>query len=323
MAQDALDARILDEAADWLVRWHDQGMTAAEHADFERWRARSAAHRQAWARAELLMGRMGDLPRDWAMPLLDRPVRHARPSRRQVVAKLAALLAVAPAAWLGWQVAGEQGWTADVRTATGEQRRLTLADGSQLLLDTDTAVDIFFDSGQRTLYLRKGAISIETAPDHNGLQRAFAVHTALGRLRALGTRFTVRRSEDAVHLAVTEGAVEVTLRGAAAAHSVVHAGQQTVLTEQGVAALEPVSAQQQAWVHGMLMADALPLADVCAALSRYRSGILHCAPEVAQLRVSGAYPLTDTDRALAMLQATYPIQARQRLRGHWVTLLAR
>lgn len=323
MAQDATVARILDEAADWLVRWHDQGMTEAEHADFERWRARSAAHRQAWSRAELLMGRLGDLPRDWAMPVLDRTVRHARPSRRQVVAKLAALLAVAPAAWLGWQVAGEQGWTADVRTATGEQRRLTLADGSRLLLDTDTAVDIVFDSSQRTLYLRKGAISIETAPDDNGLQRAFSVHTALGRLRALGTRFTVRRSEDAVHLAVTEGAVEVTLRGAAAAHSVVQAGQQTVLTEQGVAALEPVSAQQQAWVQGMLMADALPLADVCAALSRYRSGILHCAPEVAQLRVSGAYPLTDTDRALAMLQATYPIQARQRLRGHWVTLLAR
>lgn len=323
MAQDAMDARILDEAADWLVRWHDQGMTAAEHADLERWCARSAAHRQAWARAERLMGRLGDLPRNWAMPVLDRPVRHARPSRRQVVAKLAALLAVAPTAWLGWQLAGEQGWGADVRTATGEQRHLTLADGSRLLLDTDTAVDIVFDSTQRTLYLRKGAISIETAPDRNGMQRAFVVHTALGRLRALGTRFTVRRSEDAVHLAVTEGAVEVTLRGAAAAHTVVQAGQQTVLTAQGVADLEPVSAQQQAWVHGMLMADALPLAEVCAALSRYRSGILQCAPEVASLRVSGAYPLADTDRALAMLQATYPIQARQRLHGHWVTLLAR
>jgi RNA polymerase sigma factor (sigma-70 family) len=108
MAGDAMDARILDEAADWLVLWHDQGMTEAECADFERWRARSPAHRQAWARAELLMGRLGDLPRDWAMPVLDRPVRHARPSRRQVVAKLAALLAVAPTAWLGWQWAGSR-----------------------------------------------------------------------------------------------------------------------------------------------------------------------------------------------------------------------
>ncbi|MDH1701274.1 FecR domain-containing protein [Comamonas terrigena] len=323
MAGDAMDARILDEAADWLVLWHDQGMTEAECADFERWRARSPAHRQAWARAELLMGRLGDLPRDWAMPVLDRPVRHARPSRRQVVAKLAALLAVAPTAWLGWQWAGEQGWTADVRTATGEQRRLTLADGSQLLLDTHSAVDIVFDGHQRTVHLRKGAIAVDTAPDAKGLQRPFAVHTVLGRLRALGTRFTVRQEDVVVHLAVTEGAVEVTLHGEAVPRTVVPAGQQTVLTKQGVSSLAPVSVQRQSWVHGMLMADAMALSDVCAELSRYRSGILQCAPEVAGLRVSGAYPLTDTDRALAMLQATYPIQAHQRWRGHWVTLLAR
>ena len=126
-----------------------------------------------------------------------------------------------------------------------------------------------------------------------------------------------------MHLAVTEGAVEVTLRGELAPHAVVQAGQQTELSQQGLAPLTPLSLPQQAWVHGMLMADALPLADVCAELSRYRSGILQCAPEVAGLRVSGAYPLTDIDRALAMLEATCPIQVRQRWRGHWVTLLPR
>lgn len=318
-----IDSRILDEAADWLVRLHDQELSAAERADFERWHACSEAHRQAWARAELLMNQFGELSARWAMPVLDRPVRHAAASRRKVVAKLALLLAVAPAGWLGWRVVDAQGWSADVRTATGEQRRLTLADGSRLLLDTNTAVDIVFDSNQRLIYLRHGAISIETAPDPSGLQRAFAVQTVWGRLRALGTRFTVRGIEGAVHLAVAEGAVEVTLSGEFAPHTVVHAGQQTELTRLGVAPLTPLSPPQQAWVHGMLMADALSLTDVCAELSRYRSGILQCAPEVAGLRVSGAYPLTDIDRALAMLEATYPIQVRQRWRGHWVTLLPR
>lgn len=316
-----IDSRILDEAADWLVRLHDQELSAAERADFERWHACSEAHRQAWARAELLMNQFGELSARWAMPVLDRPVRHVAASRRKVVAKLAMLLA--PAGWLSWRVVDAQGWSADVRTATGEQRRLTLADGSRLLLDTSTAVDIVFDSKQRLIYLRNGAISIETAPDPSGLQRAFAVQTVWGRLRALGTRFTVRGTEGAVHLAVTEGAVEVTLSGEFAPHTVVYAGQQTELTRLGVAPLTPLSPPQQAWVHGMLMADALSLADVCAELSRYRSGILQCAPEVAGLRVSGAYPLTDIDRALAMLEATYPIQVSQRWRGHWVTLLPR
>ncbi|MEG2048551.1 MAG: FecR domain-containing protein [Comamonas sp.] len=323
-AGDGLDGLILDEAADWLMRLHDQELSAAERADFESWRARSLAHGQAWERAEMLMGKLSDLPGAWAMPVLDRSVRHASVSRRRVVAKLAALLAVAPASWLGWRWVDQQDWVADVRTATGEQRRLTLADGSQLLLDTSTAVDIIFDSNQRTIYLRHGAISIETAPDRSGLQRTFAVQTSLGRLRALGTRFTVRSTQERVHLAVTEGAVEVTLRGQTTPHTVVPAGQQTELTGQAsVAPLTPVSVRQQAWVQGMLMADALPLAEVCAELSRYRSGLLQCAPEVAGLRVSGAYPLADTDRALAMLEATYPILARQRLRGRWVTLLPR
>lgn len=180
---------------------------------------------------------------------------------------------------------------------------------------------MFLIAIKRALYLRKGAISIETAPDRSGLQRSFAVHTT-GEAAGAG-RAAVRCKRCGDALAVTEGAVEVTLRGRSAAHTVVPAGQQTLLTEQGAAALEPVSAQQQAWVHGMLMADALPLADVVAALSRYRSGILQCAPEVAGLRVSGAYPLTDTDSALAMLQAVPHPGAPARLRGHWVTLVAR
>lgn len=319
--QGALGERLLDEAADWLVRLHGGELSPAERADFERWRQSSPAHHQAWARAEALMGKLGGLPASLALPALDRPTRHARSQRRAVVAKLAALLAVAPAGWLGWRTAQQQGWTADVRTATGEQRHLTLADGSRLLLDTGTAVDIVFDSTQRLVYLRKGAISVETAADPGGAQRPFAVHTALGRLRALGTRFTVRVADAAVHLAVTEGAVEVTPRQGVPL--VVPAGQQTVLTEQGTEALQPVSVAQQAWVQGMLVADALPLGEVCAALSRYRAGILQCAPEVAQLRVSGAYPLTDTERALAMLESTYPVQVARRWHGHWVTLLAR
>lgn len=123
MAQDAMDARLLDEAADWLVRWHDQGM-AAEYADFERWRARSPAHRQAWSKARLLMGRLGDLPHPelghacWTARCAMPAPRGGRWWPNWPLCWLA------PAAWLGWQDSGRAGWTADVRTATGEQRRI-------------------------------------------------------------------------------------------------------------------------------------------------------------------------------------------------------
>lgn len=315
-----MDARLLDEAADWLMRQHGEGMTAAERADFERWRQASPAHVRAWERAERLMGKLGGLPPALARPALDRP---ARRGRRAAVARLAALLAVAPAGWLGWRLAQEQGWTADLRTATGEQRTVTLADGSRIVLDTASAVDIEFDSSQRLLHLRQGAISLQTAPDPGGAHRPLIVHPALGRLRALGTRFTVRLDGAAVLLAVTEGAVEVTPRGASAPALVVPAGRQTVVTGQGAGPLRPVAPQDHAWVHGMLMADAMPLAEVCAQLARYRPGLLHCAPEVAQREVSGAYPLADTDRALAMLADTYALQVHRRWQGYWVTVTTR
>jgi len=325
-----LQARVLDEAAEWLMRLHDSGATDADRAACERWRQADPQHALAWERAERLLGKLGGLPAALAMPALDRPRSH-RAQRRATVARLAALLAVAPAGWLAWQawyVADQRGWGADLRTATGERRTEHLADGSRLLLDTASAVDIRFDGALRLLTLRQGAISIETAADTATPHRPFVVDTAHGRLRALGTRFTVRQEGGRadggpVRLAVTEGAVEVTLRGAASPALVVQAGQQTVLRAGEVTSPQPLQPEATAWTHGMLMADAMPLAAFCAELSRYRPGLLQCAPEVRALRVSGSFPLGDTDRTLTMLASTYPVDVQTRMRGYWITVVAR
>lgn len=325
-----LQARVLDEAAEWLMRLHDSGATDADRAACERWRQADPQHALAWERAERLLGKLGGLPAALAMPALDRPRSH-RAQRRAAVARLAALLAVAPAGWLAWQAwyaADQRGWGADLRTATGERRTEHLADGSRLLLDTASAVDIRFDGALRLLTLRQGAISIETAADTATPHRPFVVDTAHGRLRALGTRFTVRQEGGRadggpVRLAVTEGAVEVTLRGAASPALVVQAGQQTVLRAGDVTSPQPLQPEATAWTHGMLMADAMPLAAFCAELSRYRPGLLQCAPEVRALRVSGSFPLGDTDRTLTMLASTYPVDVQTRMRGYWITVVAR
>jgi transmembrane sensor len=322
-----LQARVLDEAAEWLMRLHDSDVTEADRAACERWRQADLQHALAWERAEKLLGQLGGLPAALAMPALDRPRSH-RAQRRTAVVRLAALLAVAPAGWMAWRLTDTHGGGADLRTATGERRTEQLADGSRLMLDTASAVDIQFDGALRLVTLRRGAISIETAADTAIPHRPFVVDTAHGRLRALGTRFTVRQEGDRgdggpVRLAVAEGAVEVTLHGIASPVLVVQAGQQTVLTAGAVAAPRPLEPEATAWTHGMLMADAMPLAAFCAELSRYRPGLLQCAPEVRALRVSGAFPLRDTDRALTMLASTYPVDVQTRLRGYWITVVAR
>jgi transmembrane sensor len=232
-----MDARLLDEAADWLVRLNDEGLTAAERVAFERWRQASPAHEGAWMRAERLMDKLGGLPPALAMPALGRSQRR---SRRAAVAKLAVLLAAVPGGWMSWRVAQQQGWAADLRTVTGEQRLVTLADGSRLLLDTGTAVDIRFDAHQRLIHLHRGSILLETAADPSGVDRPLLVATAVGRLRALGTRFSVQQNSEGkfVDLAVTQGAVEVTLLGASRPALVVPAGNWARLTALGAGAAD-------------------------------------------------------------------------------------
>jgi len=319
-----MNAAVLREAAQWLVRLHSGDARASDHEACARWRRADPAHEQAWQRAERLSQKFGAVPPTVGMPVL---ARQARTNRRAAMRTLALFATAVPAAYLGWRHLPWQAWSADEHTATGERREVQLADGSRVLLDTASAVDVRFDTRQRTVRLRAGAIAIVTAPDPLGSTHArpFVVETSQGRLRALGTRFTVRQDGEAqdagpVRLAVTEGAVEVTLRGAAEPALVLPAGQQTVLSREGTAAALPVSPQSQAWVKGVLYADDMRLGDFCAELARYRPGLVHCAPEVAGLRISGAFQLRDTDYVLSMLATTLPVQVVTRTR-YWVSVV--
>ncbi len=200
---------------------------------------------------------------------------------------------------------------------------MTLADGSRLTLNTDTAIDVLFDSQQRLVHLREGEILVQTAPDTAALPRPFLVSTPQGRMQALGTRFTVREMSLRTHLAVLEGAVKVTLaHDTPGAPLIVNAGQRTDFSAQTLGGVDPNDRNVGAWVQGMLMADNMRLADLLVELARYRRGFVRCEPAIADLRVSGAFPISDTQRTLNMLAHTYPVLVTGHLNGYWVTLSA-
>lgn len=322
-ARPAIDPRILDEAAEWLVQLHGGGATEAQRQACAQWQRTSPEHGRAWARAEMLVGTLGGLPPALAKPALQ---RNRTAERRAALGKLAALLAVAPAGWLAWRLDARQGWTATHRTATGERREVRLADGTKVMMNTGTALDVAFDGVQRLLHLRAGEVLVETATDPQPAHRPFRVRTAQGTVQALGTRFTVRQDGGdggTTHLAVLEGAVQAQPRHAAAAPPVVRAGQAIAFTADGAGEAHAAEGADTAWTQGMLLAYKMPLAQCVAELSRYRRGLLACDPALATLPVSGAYPVDDTDRALAMLVATYPVDAATRFGGYWVTLVPR
>ncbi|GAB2474392.1 FecR family protein [Comamonas humi] len=313
----AADPRILDEAAHWLARQHASDFGPAEQAALERWRRQSAQHEQVWQRAEHLLQRMNSVPAAIGMAVLDRP----RSSRRQMLRAVAVVLATPALGWLAYRQAPWQGWMADYRTATGERRTVTLADGSRMQLNTATAVSVRIDQQARRIRQYTGEILVETshAPEYAALP--LIVQTEDGQMQALGTRFTVRKHERGTTLAVLEGAVRVT-PAQASAPVTVQAGEQLLFQGQGAGAAAPIAAQADAWTQGVLYAENQRLQDFLAELGRYRAGVLQCDPGVADLRVSGIFQLRDTDGILALLPHSLPVRVEQRTR-YWVTVARR
>lgn len=316
-----IDAGALDQAAEWLMRLHDGNASDADRQACHRWQSASPDNARAWARAEALMNKLGGLPPQLALPVLQRPTGR---ERRAALAKLACLLAAIPAVWLGWRTAATSPWTADHHTATGERRNLQLADGSRIILNTATAIDVHFDEARRLVRLRSGEILIQTAPDTAAVPRPFYVETAEGLMQALGTRFSVRQLDGSTLLTVFESAVRVEPRRLAqAAFVIVPAGQKVVFTQHAIEQPAARGHADDAWTQGMLVADNMRLADFAAELSRYMPGLLRCEADVADLRISGTFPLNHPDKILSMLVSTYPVEASRRFSGYWVTLFPR
>ncbi len=100
---------------------------------------------------------------------------------------------------------------ADVRTARGEQRTMRLADGSRLMLDADSAVDIDYDQDGRTIRLVRGRIHADV---RHGDPRPFRVAALDGEVRDVGTSFDVSFERDRIETIVTGGIVMARNAGA-------------------------------------------------------------------------------------------------------------
>jgi len=310
-----IDPLILGEAADWMVQLQSGSATEEDRRAIAQWQGRSAQHAQAWQRAEAILGDFNSVPGAITSETLKRIGRKKTIGRRQA---LGLLLAAGPATWLAYRQLPWQQWTADQHTAVGEQKNLTLPDGTRVLINTASALNIVFTGEVRRIQLLKGEVLITTAKDPSPGHRPFIVQTRHGTARALGTRFSVRVGEQRSRVAVMEGAVQM-LPDHSSQGVVVKAGEQGAFSIDSIATVEPLDVSAVTWEHGMLLAQHMRLVDLLEELGRYRSGVLRCHETVAQLTVSGAFSLRDTDASLRLLQETLPVKVSS-LTGYWVTI---
>lgn len=296
------------QAAHWLVLMHGQPLNAEQQQACARWREASPEHEHAWQRLQQVQQQLGSLPPAMAMGTLNR-------ERRQAIKALLVMAAVAPAGYLGYRAGAGQGWMADYRTATGERHHLTLADGSVVDLNTDSAIDVRFDAGQRLIRLVRGEILVSTGYD--AAQRPLRVASEQGLMEPMGTRFSVRQLSGTTQLAVLQGRVRAT--PAHAAPRVVEPGTQVAFSASSFGPLRPASELATRWAEGELMAENLPLREFLQELARYRPGLLRCDDSVAALRISGCFQLDNSDAILAALPTTLPVAVNYRTR-YWVTV---
>ena len=309
----------LRAAAHWYALLCSEDVTAQQKHAHAAWLAEDPAHTHAWQEVEKLRRQFQAIPGTPALDALQIKQRQGH-SRRAVLRGFALLAAGSALGSLAWQRAPVESWMASHRTARGERREYTLAGGTQLVLNTATALDVVETSTTQLIRLYAGEIFIRT---RNGTGKVAAaktlqVHTEQGTVVPLGTVFTVRKLGTSTQVTVLEDEVELIPQSAGGKTQRLVGGEQAQMSSVNVK-VATASDQADSWTRGLLVAVDWPLSRLVAELSRYRTGVLRCAPSIAGLRVSGAFPIDDTDRALQAIANALPVSV-DRLTQYWVTL---
>ncbi|WP_168233579.1 FecR family protein [Pseudomonas veronii] len=301
---------IEEQAAEWQLQLHEGPLSEAQRRAFESWKQQGPRYAAAAARMEAVIVRVQAL-RETKSParaaldaaFADKPSRRNKHAMRTLL--LACSLALPAAALLISPY--PQRWMADVRNGPGQWQTLHLADGSALTLNGISAANLHFDATQRRIDLLQGEILVEVAHDP---ARPFIVQTAQGTLRALGTRFVVKREDDVTVLSMLES--RVAAQSANAQQTLeVDAGSQALVSANSVrlaGRIDPASIND-AWRRHQLVVENRPLPEVLDEIARHRAGHLQFDRAALQnLRVSAVIPLDDSDHALQLLAQTLPIK---------------
>ncbi|WP_414902262.1 FecR family protein [Sphingomonas flavalba] len=293
----------VEHAAEWLAHLESGDADAADLAAFDTWKTAHPSHAVAIDR----LGGLGDQLRH-GPPVSRETLRRLYLAPRRSLGSAAAIVALlGGTAWLLSGLPAVQLRFADQRTAVGESRIVPLADGSRLVLATDSAADIAVGADRRVVRLLRGEVFARVARRDAA---RFRVETTDGSAEALGTAFTVRKQDGATVVAVISSRVRACPGAADGPGCIALApGERARLSAGAATRLSATHPDDiAAWADGWLPATDMSLPDLLDALNRWRTRpIRFDRPTLAPLRVSGVFPLSDTDKALANLARSQPI----------------
>lgn len=289
----------LEEASAWHARLKAPTVSSKTLEAFQTWRA-DPDHRAAYAkvedawRAASALGGDPDVER-----LLAAIPRRSRAKALGASLALAACLLAAVAIAL---IIRPQTYA----TKVGEQRVAALVDGSSVRLDTASKVEVRYTAGERRVELVSGTALFEVAKDTS---RPFVVEAGGATVRALGTRFEVRRDGGPVSVTLLKGSVEVRPATGEILWRL-RPGEQLTLRGPAPAPQMVDTAAATSWTSGRIVLRATPLDEAVREVNRYsRRKLVVASADASPLLVSGSFATGDVDAFAAAVSDLYGLRA--------------
>lgn len=307
-----------DEASLWIARL-DRKLSKSEEVELQNWLAQDAENAKALMRLAQLWDKMDRLS------LLSEIVQ-IQPRKKSYAVRYAMaasfLFACIGVFLLMPSTAEKQNPELAYQTSVGEQRKIFLEDGSTLILNTDSQVQVIYSAKQRLLLLKRGEIHIDVAHDTSRPLRVVANDKVV---QAVGTAFDVRvLNSTKVKLWVTEGRVAIAdnkhIANPAAMEKeplnkpnlFISKGEKAILSglnQQVEKISDGEMTAQLSWQQGNIVFRGETLDEAVLEFNRYSDKIFVIQdPSLKQIRIAGVFKIGDTPSLLSTLQNNFDIQ---------------
>lgn len=180
-----------------------------------------------------------------------------------------------------------------------------------MVLDTNSRLHLSWHLRSRRAQLSQGRANFNITPT---IYRPFIAKAQPATVRVLGTTFDISRI-DRQHIQVRlyKGVVHVMLDSVHAHKAASHrlAPGTTLDINGGAVSMRhtDIPTQTASWTQGQLIFEGMPLGQALAEIQRYNTvPIVLQNKELAQLRVSGVFQITQLDRIFDLLPLVWPIQ---------------
>ncbi len=302
-------------AVEWEVLLREGALTPEHAKAFDAWLSIDA-HRDAWSTLQARLGSMRAFAngRESQIAATLRTPSQAR--RRWIKASLGAT-AFAAVGLGSLRLVRELGLDADWRSSIGEQRRLTLGNGTQLWLDAQTRIYDVTGSSERTAstqarwQLGAGQLLVRG-------RGAIAVETPHGVIATQDAVFNVARFPGYSALSLESGLAVVRPYDRPAIE--VAAGDTVHFSDRLAHRPDLSFDAATAWTRRLVIADQMTLRDLLDSLSRYDHRVTRALGATAQLRISGVFRLGSIDEAIAQVASVLPVTVTHI--GPYLTLLS-